>query len=113
MKNCSKQKNTDPKVLFRRSKQWSAFRNNLKKKQKTDPITGSPLSRTCNCHHLDLNSKHYSDISDESHFICLNSTSHTVIHFLFGDGSRRYDWRKRLKRIEEICEVMEQINNKE
>lgn len=106
-------KNTDEKAIFRRSKQWQTFRHNLKNKQKTDPITSSRLSKTCNCHHLDLNSEHYTDTSDESHFICLNNKTHDVVHFIFGDCRKRYDWRTRLKRLEEICKIMEEINDKE
>lgn len=46
MKNKNKNtKNKDPKVVFRRSKQWKDFRTKLKKKQKVDPITGSPLTK--------------------------------------------------------------------
>lgn len=40
-----KKKTTDPKVVFRRSKEWKTFRDKIKKSQKTDPITGSPLTR--------------------------------------------------------------------
>ena len=29
----------DPKVQFRRSKEWKTFREKLRKKQKKDPIT--------------------------------------------------------------------------
>ncbi len=100
----------DSKVTFRRSKAWKTFREKLRKKQKTDPITGSPLQKNCNCHHGDENPAHYEDISDDSKFICLNSMTHTCVHFLWGDAQRRNDWRTRLQRLKEICEWMDEIN---
>lgn len=103
----------DKKTVFRRSKEWKEFRIKIRKQQKKDPITGSPLTKNFNLHHLDENPEHYSDISDESHFIGLNSTSHSVIHYIWGDGNRRYDWKKRIQRIVEICSLMDEINNKE
>jgi len=102
-------KNTDPKVIFRRSKQWKTFRQKIKKNQKTDPVTGSQLVKQYNLHHLDLNPKNYTNIEDESHFIGLNPTTHECLHFLYGDSQRKFDWRKRLKRLEELCILMEQI----
>lgn len=44
-KTNQKKKTTDPKVIFRRSKEWKNFRDKIKKNQKTDPITGSPLTK--------------------------------------------------------------------
>lgn len=45
IKTNTKKKKTDPKVQFRRSKEWKSFREKIRKKQKTDPITGSPLTK--------------------------------------------------------------------
>lgn len=103
-------KETDPKVLFRRSKAWSNFRLKLRKKQKYDYVTGSPLAKNANCHHLCEDPKQYEDISDEERFVMLNSTSHTVIHYLWGDGKRRYDWKERLQKLKELCEMMDAAN---
>lgn len=100
----------DPKVMFRRSKAWKTFREKLKKNQKKDPVTGSPLQKNCNCHHLCEDPSKYDDISDDSKFICLNSMSHQCIHFLWGDAQRRNDWRTRLQRLKEICELMDEYN---
>lgn len=105
-----KTKTKDKKVIFRRSKEWKTFRQELKKKQKTDPITGSPLTKMCNCHHLDENPKNYTDITDESKFICLNSMTHTCVHWLWGDAQHRNNWRTRLKRLIELLELMDEIN---
>ena len=44
-KSNTKKKTTDTKVVFRRSKEWKTFREKIKKSQKNDPITGSPLTR--------------------------------------------------------------------
>lgn len=35
----------DLKAQFRRTKEWKDFRDKIKKKQKKDPITGSPLTK--------------------------------------------------------------------
>lgn len=45
IKTNPKKKTTDPKVQFRRSKEWKTFREKIKKSQKTDPITDSPLTK--------------------------------------------------------------------
>lgn len=110
MKKHIKNKAVDPKTVFRRSKEWKIFREKLKKKQKVDPITGSRLQKGCNCHHRDFNPNHYTDISNENNFVCLNNMSHDVLHFVFGSGENRKDWRKILKNIEEECILMEEIN---
>lgn len=106
-----KNKNTDSKNVFRRSKAWHTFRENIREKQKTDPVTGAKLSKNYNLHHLDLNADNYTDISDETHFVGLNSTTHSMIHYLFGDTRHRNDWRKRLIQLENLCILMEEINN--
>lgn len=107
----TKKKQTDPKVAFRRSAVWKKLRAKIKKQQKTDFITGNPLTRQYNLHHLDLNPQNYTNIEDESHFIGLNTMSHELVHFVFGDGKNRKDWRNRLKKLEEICLLMEMIND--
>lgn len=106
----TKNKTTDPKVTFRRSKEWKSFRNKIKKSQKNDPITGSPLTKGFNLHHLDLDPKHYTDISKEENFIGLNSQTHEVLHWFFGDGKNKRDWKKRIEKITEILELMEELN---
>jgi hypothetical protein len=100
----------DLKTKFRRSKQWKDLRTKKRAEQKIDPITLKPLSNTYNLHHLDLNPDHYTDITDESHFIGLNSTSHELVHFVFGDSRTKKDWRAIIARLTEICELMEQLN---
>ena len=73
----------DEKTKFRRSKAWKELRDKIRDKQKVDPITEKPLSRTYNLHHGDLNPNNYTNISDETHFVGLNSTSHELLHFVY------------------------------
>ncbi len=103
-------KPVDSKAQFRRSKEWTTFRQRMKKKQKYDYVTGSPLAKGFNLHHLREDPKLYSDISDDSMFVCLNNMSHSCLHFLWGDETRRYDWKQRLQRLRELCELMDELN---
>ena len=96
------------KSKFRSTSPWKKFRTYMKQKYRVDAITGKPLYKGWNLHHCDLNEAHYEDISDESHFCCLNKTSHDVIHFLF----RYKNWREVLKNIESLLEKMEKLNEK-
>ena len=92
---------------FRASSKWKDFRKKMKEKQKVDFITGKPLYAGFNLHHLDLDEKHYEDISNEDNFVCLNRKSHDLIHFLF----RYKNWRQLLKNIETLLEIMEKLND--
>jgi len=105
-----KQINQDLKTKFRRSKEWKKLRDKVRREQRTDPITGKPLSKTYNLHHLDLNPDNYTNISDESHFIGLNSTSHDLLHFVFGDSRTKKDWRTIIENLIKLCEIMEVLN---
>lgn len=102
-------KSQKDKTKFRRSKKWKDFRKKMKEKQKVDYITGKPLSVTFNLHHLDLDENNYEKLI-KSHFVCLNHTSHEVIHFFFGAGKVRKDWRKMIKQTIKILQIMEKIN---
>ena len=104
-------KKLDNKVKFRRSKEWSTFRNKIKKKQKVDPVTGNPLVKGFNLHHRDFNPKNYEDISDENKFVALNPQTHECLHFIYGSGEHRKDWRTILKRLAEQCELMDYYNS--
>lgn len=100
----------DIKTKFRRSKEWKAFRNKIKKLQKDDPVTLKPLSNTFNLHHLVVDPDQYTDISQETHFIGLNSQTHEIIHWLWGDASKRKDWRGLIERIVKILITMDALN---
>lgn len=101
----------DSKVIFRRSKEWSTFRNKIKKKQKIDPVTGNPLVKGFNLHHRDFNPANYEDISDENKFVGLNQQTHECLHFVYGSGEHRKDWKAILKRLAEQCEIMDLYND--
>lgn len=96
------------KTRFRRSAKWLKFRKQLKKQQRTDPITGSALSVTANCHHLCLAPEKYEDISDPSNFVMLNKTSHDTVHFLY---NAHQGWRRALLALASILKRMDRLNS--
>lgn len=68
------------KTKFRASAKWKKFRAYMKKLSGgVDTVTGKPLYKGCHLHHLD--EKNYSDLKPEK-FVCLNSTTHKVVHWL-------------------------------
>lgn len=101
----------DIKTKFRRTKKWKDFRLKVRKEQKVDPITKKPLATTFNLHHEDLNPEHYTDISDQDHFIGLNSMSHDVVHFFYGDSGKKKEWRPMVLELIAILKKMDKLNN--
>lgn len=97
------------KNKFRRSNKWKNFRRELKRNQKTDPVTGSKLSTTAVCHHLSLKAEEYEMVS-ENRQVMLNPQTHDVLHYLYGDGNRRYDWKRRIENLVKLCEEMDGFN---
>ena len=95
------------KTKFRRSAKWIKFRRNIKARQKLDPVTGSPLANTCSVHHLDLRAENYENLSEETHFVALNSQSHETVHFLW---QAHCGWRKAVISLVSILKAMERIN---
>lgn len=97
------------KQKFRASKEWKDFRKRKFAEQKTDPVTGSKLTKMANLHHKDLDESHYTDISNENNFVMVNQKTHEAIHLLF---SKKYpkQWRKRIEALTKILEDMERIN---
>lgn len=95
------------KTRFRRSARWTKFRRYIKKKQQIDPITGSPLTPSCSVHHLDMREENYEDLSDETHFVALNSTSHSTVHFLW---QAHGGWRRAVLSLIRILKAMDRIN---
>ena len=66
-------------------------------------ITHKKLYKSANLHHIDLDEKHYEDISNENNFVFLNKSMHDVVHALW----RYYKTDKLvLKRLEEVLEMM-------
>lgn len=105
--------NQDWKKKFRYSKEWRDFRLKMKEKYKVDYITHSKLTKLFNLHHMKMTDKpeEYKELSDESHFACLNYTSHSLLHYMWGKNGK--NWRDKLKRLEELLEKMEELNGKE
>lgn len=101
--------NERKKAKFRASPKWKKFRKDLKKKQQTDPITGSKLTPRAVCHHKDLRPENYEMLSDERQ-VMVNPLSHDLIHYVYGDGNKYYDWKERINRLVEICEQMDKFN---
>ena len=99
------------KQKFRASQKWKKFRRELKKNQKLDPITGSKLTPRAVCHHLDLLPENYEKVSEERQ-VMLNPMSHDLIHYVYGDGNKFYDWRERIQKLKELCEKMDEFNKK-
>ena len=76
-------KASDKKAKLRATKEWKAFRLKIAEKQdKKDFITGKPLRKGYNVHHLDMSAENYDKLIDEN-FIALNKQTHDALHFLF------------------------------
>lgn len=99
------------KTKFRRTVKWKKFRDKKRKEQKNDYITEKPLSKTYNLHHLDLNSEHYENITNEDNFIGLNSLSHVVIHFFYGEEKTKKNWKRMVLKLIEILKRMDKLNS--
>ena len=101
----------DEKSKFRNRKAWKDFRKKMRKERKTDPITGSPLTKLYNLHHCDFNEEHYDNL-DPNNFECLNSMSHDVVHFFFGVPGKLKNWRILILRTVKILKKMEALNRR-
>lgn len=100
-------KNSDKKAKLRATKEWKAFRLKIAEKQgKKDIITGKPLRKGYNVHHLDMSAENY-DKLDEENFIALNKQTHEALHFLF----RYYQTDKSiLAKFKEVLDIMCELN---
>lgn len=95
------------KTKFRATKEWKCFRKQLKEEQKVDPLSLRPLTKTCNCHHRDLDAAHYTDISNKEHFVMVNNYTHKCLHYLYNIYKNDKDV---IKRLELELEKMYKIN---
>ena len=78
MTNASKEK-----AKFRNTSRWKKFRKEMyKKADGKDFLTGKPLRKGWQLHHLDMSLDNYKVLSPER-FVCLNRTTHEMVHFLF------------------------------
>lgn len=102
--NASQKKKRD----FRASKIWKLFRHQKNIEQDgLCYITHKKLLKGANLHHLDLDEKNYTDISDPTHFVFVNKSIHEVIHTLW-----RYYQKDPtvLDRLKEVLDRMVEIN---
>ena len=100
---------TMTKEEFRRTKRWKDFRNKLKEKQKTDPITGQRLVKRFNLHHCDENPSNYENLIEEK-FVCLNPQTHEIVHWFWGDANRRKNWREMIDKLANLLQRMDELN---
>lgn len=97
----------DAKAKFRQTKEWKTFRIKIAEKQdKKDIITGKPLRKCYNCHHLDMSAENYDQLTEEN-FIAVNKTTHETIHTLFRYYKNDKDI---LNRIKQVLDRMNELN---
>lgn len=103
--------NEEEKSWFRRTKAWTEFRKkfensgektfkNGKKKpiKATDYLTGNPLKKGYNLHHMSLNPRTYTDLNPEN-FIPLNCQSHDVLHWIHTQRCKDPEFLNRLIKL--------------
>ena len=72
------------KAKFRQSAKWINYRSKRGMIDKVDAITNRKLQKGWNLHHLAGNSDiPYDYIDDDRLFVCLNKSTHEVVHTLF------------------------------
>lgn len=94
------------KTKFRSSARWIKFRKKLKSIQGIDPVTGAELDTKYTVHHLDMDEANYCNIDHPENFICLNETSHSVVHFLRDSAN---GWRYAIMALIKIMKHMDRI----
>lgn len=112
--------NQEEKSWFRTTHTWVDFRktfevdtykelkNGKKKPIKTvDYLTGNPLKKGYQLHHIDLNPQHYTDLIRE-HFIPLNPQSHDTLHWAYTQMCKDRDF---INRFVDLLNRMYEINN--
>ena len=100
--------NQKQKKKFRNSSKWLKFRKHIANKfDNKDAISGYPLRKGWNLHHLLLENTKYEDISIEDNFVPLNKLSHKFIHWLY-----RYYEKDRtiIDRLTNILDKMIDLN---
>ena len=93
---------------FRQSSTWKIFRAKLKKKWfGLDVVTGLPLTRDWNLHHINMSHKQYDDLSDENMFMPLNKDTHECVHYLYGIYKKD---KSVLLRLQALLDKMYDVN---
>lgn len=99
--------NSKEKAKFRKTKEWKEFREYMKAKYNgKDVITGQPLRKGWNLHHMDLNSNNYT-ILDENNFIPLNRGTHELLHRLYTFCTKK----ERTENMFSYIEKMRKLNS--
>lgn len=96
------------KAKFRSTAKWKKFRKSLKDSRKRDEVTLKPLYKGFSVHHLDLDEGHYTDLTDPSHFACLNKKTHDFIHWAYQHYTKDPSF---LERVEVMLDRMAEINH--
>ena len=97
--------NQQEKTKFRETSVWKEFRKRFSGRQ--DPITLKKLPKRYNLHHMDLSPLNYSNLKMDR-FVPLGSTTHDIVHYLY--GYYRKD-KEILKRLKKILDKMVEIND--
>lgn len=93
---------------FRSSKEWKDHRKHIADMQDSrDVVTDKRLLKGYQCHHMNLDKDHYTDLNDED-FICVNKNTHRFIHWLWTYYKKDPDI---IKRIEGVMNTMSLINS--
>jgi hypothetical protein len=111
--------NEDQKNWFRKTKIWTSFRKLFENKgvkkfkngkekpiKEVDFLTGNPLKKGFNLHHMRLDPRLYTDLEKEF-FIPLNSQSHDVLHWIH---TQRCKDPKFMERLIELSDRMYELN---
>lgn len=95
------------KTKFRSSARWMKFRKKLKAMQVDDPVTGAKLDTSYTVHHLDMDERNYTNLDHIENFVCLNETSHSMVHFLRDSAG---GWRHAILALIDIMKRMDKLN---
>lgn len=94
------------KRKFRESSEWKKFRKEMYKlADGKDALTGKPLRKGWQVHHMDLNANNYANL-DVNNFVCLNRKSHELVHFAL-----RYDIFVLKENLSRIILKSKELNN--
>ena len=86
------------KKKFRNSSKWLKFRKHIATKfDNKDAISGYPLRKGYNVHHLLLDNTKYEDLTNEDNFIPLNKQLHETLHICYRYQSLDSGFMDRLK----------------
>ena len=97
------------KDRVRHSKEWKELKETIRIKQNgRDCITGAKIRKSANLHHMNLDPEEYGNLSDESHFILVNSNTHKWIHQMLPYYKKD---ETVIDRLEEILKKMKEINS--